>query len=213
MANLRECSPNNPSRRPRFSRAVMVSLFIVCAFLLGGCGYAAQASSVSLAAPAGPATSTATGYPIKVFFSKSPVSLSTNISAVYPVNRTSPSLAVATFAIQLLIAGPTLSERAAGYFSELNTMLSGSSNCAAPLPVGGPDFTLSLDRKGPTPEKGTATLKFCRALHSGGIGADGRVQAEIKATLKQFSNIKKVVILTRDGYCFADGSGMNRCLH
>jgi len=91
-------------------------------------------------------------------------------------------------------------------------MLSGSSNCSAPLPVGGPEFTLTLNKKGTVPETGTATLKFCRTINSGGIGADGRVQAEINATLKQFTNIKKVVILTKDGHCFADESGMDFCL-
>jgi hypothetical protein len=32
------------------------------------------------------------------------------------------------------------------------------------------------------------------------------------ATLKQFPNIKKVVILTLDGHCFGDGSGKDFCL-
>ena len=150
-------------------------------------------------------------YPVKVFFSKSPESLN-NGSAVYAVNRMSPTIAVGTYAIQLLIAGPTLSERQAGYFTELNTMLSGPSNCSAPLPVGGPDFTLTLNKKGTVTETGTATVKFCRSLYLAGIGADARVTAEINATLKQFSNIKKVVILTQDGHCFGDRSGLDLCL-
>jgi len=133
-------------------------------------------------------------------------------SAVSAVDRTSPTIAVATFSIQLLIAGPTLSEQRAGYFTELNTMLSGPSKCAAPLPVGGPDFTLTLNMKGPFPQPGTATVKFCRTLSSAGIGADARVSAELNATLKQFANIKNVVILTQDGHCFGDESGKDFCL-
>jgi hypothetical protein len=125
----------------------------------------------------------------------------------------SPTIAVGTFSLQLLIAGPTLSERNAGYFTELNTLLSGPSNCSAPLPVGGPDFTLTLNMKGSVPETGTATVKFCRTISSPGIGADARVTAEMNATLKQFANIKKVVILTKDGHCFGDGSGKDLCLH
>jgi hypothetical protein len=66
--------------------------------------------------------------------------------------------------------------------------------------------------KGSQAEQGTATLSFCRAISSAGIGTDARIQAEINATLKQFSTIKKVVILTVDGNCFGDQSGMNVCL-
>jgi len=150
---------------------------------------------------------------VKVFFSQWPESVGTDFSAVYPVDRISPTIAVGTFSLQLLIAGPTLSEQQAGYFTELNTMLSGPSNCSAPRPVGGPDFTLTLDKKGTVTESGTATVKFCRSLASPGIGADARVKAEISATLKQFPNIKKVVILTMDGHCFADESGKDLCLN
>jgi hypothetical protein len=48
--------------------------------------------------------------------------------------------------------------------------------------------------KGSTPATGTATLRLCRATSSPGIGADARFLAEINATLKQFSNIKNVVV-------------------
>jgi Sporulation and spore germination len=138
--------------------------------------------------------------------------VSTNNSTVYPVDRISPTIAVGTFALQLLIAGPTLSEQQSGDFTELNTMLSGPSNCSGTLPVGGPDLTLALDKKGSVTEIGTATVKFCRSINSPGIGADARVTAEINATLKQFPRIKKVVILTRDGHCFNNSIGNDYCL-
>jgi hypothetical protein len=160
--------------------------------------------------PSSTATSQS-GYPIQVYFSKFPDSLN-NFNTVFPVNRLSPTIAVATFAIQLLIAGPTLSERGAGYFSEFNSILTGPSSCSAPYPTDGPDFTLTLNMKGSTPAQGTATLRLCRATSSPGIGADARILAEINATLKQFSNIKNVVILTQAGHCFADESGQDRCL-
>lgn len=150
-----------------------------------------------------------TGYAVKVYFSKFP---ETSVTAVYPVNRVSPTSAVATFSIQLLIAGPTLEERSQGYFSELNSILSGPSSCSAPNPTGGPDFTLTLNMKGSTPQQGTATLQFCRQTNSPGVGTDARVKAEITATLTQFSNIKKVVILTQAGHCFGDESGADQCL-
>lgn len=151
------------------------------------------------------------GYKIKVYFSKFPQS-EQDYTAVFPVERISPTIAVATFSIQLLIAGPTLSERSAGYFSELNSILTGPSTCNGAYPTGGPDFTITLDKKGPTSEKGTTTLHFCRATQSPGIGADARIIAEITATLTQFSNIKKVVILTSAGHCFGDQSSADVCL-
>jgi hypothetical protein len=208
MKDLQE----NSLARPRFLMLVGISVCILFALMLsawsGNLPFSAHAASTAQAS----ANSSATSYSIKVFFSKYPESVSTDFTAVYPVDRTSPTTAVGTFAIQLLIAGPTLSEKQAGYFTELNTLLSGPSNCSAPLPVGGPDFTLTLDKKGTVPEKGTATLQFCRSTNSPGIGADARVTAEINATLKQFPSIKKVVILTKDGHCFGDLSGKDSCL-
>jgi hypothetical protein len=191
---------------------VFISACILFAFVLSACsGNLPSSASAALIVHASSA-STVTGYPVKVFFSKFPESVTTNFSAVYPVGRMSPTIAVGTFAIQLLLAGPTLSEHQAGYFTELTTMLSGPSNCSAPLLVGGPDFTLSLDKRGTVTQTGTATVKFCRSLTSPGIGADARVIAEITATLKQFPRIKQVVILTKDGHCFGDLSGKDLCL-
>ena len=204
-------SPAVPSYRPRFMILVVISAYILFTLVVSA-GSANLFSSASAASIAHASTaSPSADYPVKVFFSKFPQSGSTPY-AVYPVNRMSPTIAVGTFAIQLLIAGPTLSEHQAGYFTELNTMLSGPSNCSAPLPVGGPDFTLTLNKKGTVAQTGTATIKFCRSLMSAGIGADARVTAEINATLKQFPNIKQVVILTKQGHCFGDGSGKDLCL-
>ena len=104
--------------------------------------------------------------------------------------------------MQPLIAGPTPEERTAGYYSELNSLFSGASQCPSLGPVGGADFTLTLNTKGTTAEQGTATLKFCRATLSPGIGADARVLANLRATLLQFATIKKVVILHVQGNCF-----------
>ncbi len=195
--------------RLRITGLVVVSLLVMFAFVVSG-HLVPSANAASIAAHA-PASPNSASYPIKVFFSQSPGSFN-DFSAVYAVDRTSPTIAVGTYSLQLLIAGPTLSEQQAGYFTELNTMLSGPSSCSAPLPVGGPDFTLTLNMRGPLPQTGTATVKFCRDINSAGIGADARVSAEISATLKQFANIKNVVILTRDGHCFGDGSGKDLCL-
>lgn len=155
--------------------------------------------------PQAPVTPTSVpGYRIKVYFSKFPDSLQDS-TAVFPVDRISPTIAVATYSIQLLIAGPTLGEQGEGYFSELNSILTGPSTCKGSHPTGGPDFTITLNTNGSTPEQGTATLQFCRATQSPGIGADARIVTEITATLTQFANIKKVVILTVDGHQFGSG--------
>jgi hypothetical protein len=163
-----------------------------------------QPAPTATAATAAP-TATPTGRPVLVYFSKQPDSYN-DPNAVFPVHRTSPTLGVATYAIQQLIAGPTQSEAAAGYFTELKGALSGSSNC------GGADFKIALDKRGATPQTGTATLRFCRQLSLPGDQSDPRIKAEITKTLTQFSNIKAVVILTRDGHCFGDLSGMDMCL-
>lgn len=159
------------------------------------------ATSTSAAATATPTA----GYPVRVFFSKHPES-DNAVTAVFPVGRVSPTLGVATYATQQLIAGPTASEATAGYFTPLPGALSGASNC------GGSDFQLALDMKGATPETGTATLRFCRATMLPGDLAGGYITAEITATLMQFPNIHKVVILNSAGSCFDDLSGMNACL-
>jgi hypothetical protein len=151
------------------------------------------------------------GYPIQVYFPKTSDSTLTH---VFPVNRVSPTSAVATFAVQLLIAGPTPQERSAGYYSELNGLFTGGSQCdGAGLPtLGGPDFTLALNMKGSTTEQGTATVKFCRPTVSPGEGTDARVLAEMRTTLLQFPTITKVAILDVRGQCFGDLSGLNLCL-
>lgn len=202
------------SSSPLLSVRIVIALILTMLALVACSGNVIVPPTSEAAATSPPQmanSSNVKGYPIKVYFSKFPES-ETKFDAVFPVDRVSPTLGVANFALQLLIAGPTTEERNAGYFSELNSILTGPSTCSAPYPTGGPDFKLALNMKGATEEQGTATVRFCRATSSPGIGADARIQAEINATLKQFPNIKKVVILDKDGHCFADGSGQDRCL-
>lgn len=138
-----------------------------------------------------------TGYPVKVYFSRRPDS-DTRPAAVFAVNRTSPTLGVATYAIAQLLAGPLPAEESQGYFTPLEGALSGSSTCA------GADFRITLDWNRTHAETGTATLQFCRSMH--GLGDTPSVMArnEIVSTLTQFSNIKKVEIVNADGSCFDD---------
>lgn len=197
-------------------RHMMLGSIFAVLLVLAACGSSSSTGGASPTAtvPATPATSptaTLTGYPVKVYFSKTPDS-ENSFNAAFPVNRVSPTAQAETYSVQLLIAGPTPEERTEGYYSELNSLFSGPSQCPSLGPVGGPDFTLTLNTKGSTAEQGTATLKFCRATLSPGIGADARVLANLRATLLQFATIKKVVILNVQGNCFGDQTTQNLCL-
>ena len=215
MANQHNAVLVSSSHHPRFVKLVVASSFMLFVFLLSACSTNETSTSlVNVGVRSGVQTThaaTAQTYPIKVFFSKYP-EVNTNLNAVFPVNRVSPTSGVATFALQLLIAGPTTTEHSAGYFSELNSLFTGPSTCFAPFPTGGPDFTLTLNKRGSVTQAGTATLRFCRTTSSFGIGTDARVKAEINATLTQFPTIKAVAILTSSGHCFGDESGQDFCL-
>ncbi|HEY7983170.1 MAG TPA: hypothetical protein VID73_03320 [Ktedonobacterales bacterium] len=174
------------------------------ALALVGCGepsvvISTPTATAQPAATAVPPTATTVTYPVKVFFSRHPETDS-NVSAVFPVARVSPTLGVGTYAIQQLIVGPTAAEATSGYFTELTASLTGSSNC------GGPDFTYTISGN-------VGTLKFCKTTSLAGDLTGARIQAEIVATLTQFGNVTKVIILNSSGHCFNDLSGADMCLH
>ena len=199
--------------------ALLAVVFAQIALQRGGIAGPAAAPTTTHSAPAAtgtpgatittittiPGTPTPTGYPIYAYFSKQPDSYN-DPNAVFAVKRVSPTSGVATYAIQQLIAGPTASEKAQGYFTELSAALTGTSNC------GGADFTISINVVQTLPPVGGATLRFCRTLSLPGELADARIKAEITKTLTQFSTINRVTILTRDGHCFGDLSGQDKCL-
>jgi hypothetical protein len=197
--------------------AALVPALAALSLLLAACSQPAPTTSAAPPTAGAPttaarqqATATATagtssGSPVKVYFSKHPESDSTP-TAVFAVTRVAPNPQVATYAVQQLIAGPTAAEAAAGLYTTLGGWQPGASNC------GGPDFLLTLNRKGTTPAQGTATLRFCRTVLLGGDLSGARISAEIEATLLQFATIHQVVILTPQGGCFDDFSGLNRCL-
>ena len=202
----------SPARTWRGSPAARAIWLMAALLILAACD-SPTAGPVPTNTPASapsatttPTAPTSSGpYLVHVYFSKKPDSLN-DPTKVFPVDRSSPTLNVATYAIQQLIAGPSTSEKASGYFSEIQGLLSGASNCS------GADFQITLDHKGPTPATGYATLAFCRATSLPGDLAGAYITAEITATLKQFPNIKNVVILDAHGGCFDDLSGQNRCL-
>lgn len=132
----------------------------------------------------------------KIYFSKNPES-NNNFTYVVPVSRTTKRIDLARFSIEQLIIGPSGDEKAQGLFTPL--ILTGASICS------GADFTLELGTDG------TTTVKFCKQVTSNGIGDDARVKSTLEATLKQFTTIKKVIILDKNENCFGDQSGLNQC--
>lgn len=135
---------------------------------------------------------------LAVYFSKDPESLN-DFTYTQAVTRSSNRADMGTYTIEQLIAGPTSAETSMGLFSPLKGKLQGDSNCS------GKDFSLTVSDR-------TARLKFCRAVASAGIGDDARITSTVSRTLRQFSSVDTVVILTRDGNCFDDQSGENHCL-
>ncbi len=154
------------------------------------------------------ATSTPKSYPVQVYFSKHPNS-DTDPTLVFPVQRISPDLGVATFALKQLFLGPTPEEQAQGYYSDLVGNFGPINTCTDTSK----DFTLALDHRGTRPETGTATVTLCHELLVPGDLSGARIQAMITTTLKQFPNIKQVVILNYQGNCFNDLKGGNACLN
>jgi hypothetical protein len=143
------------------------------------------------------ATAGEVSIPVRVFFSRRPDS-ERSASAVFPVSRVAPDRAVATAALAALIEGPDAAERAAGYYSELGGALTGPSTCS------GRDFRIAI-------EDGTASVRFCRAVASAGVGRDARMRAQVEATLRQFRTIRSIRLLGSDGRCLFERSGQDRC--
>lgn len=152
-------------------------------------------------------TSTPGHYMVQVYFARHPES-DTDPTAVFPVQRVSPTLGVGTFALTQLFAGPTADEQAQGYYSPFDGALGATNYCSD----SSKDFTLLLNQRGSTPEQGTATVTLCRTVSIAGDLDGGRMKAMITSTLLQFPNIQQVVILNHDGQCFDDLRGGNQCL-
>ena len=169
----------------------------------------ATVTSTATAAASPTSAGGGSGIEVKVYFSKHPETDS-NVQAVFAVKRVSSTAGVATYAVQQLIAGPTVDEKAQGYFTELTASLTGASNCGA-------DFQITLNTHidphtgTPSTQTGTAVLKFCRATQLAGDLVGPRIKAELDATLKQFPTITKTQILTNTGHCFDDASGQDNC--
>lgn len=133
---------------------------------------------------------------VQIFFSKSPESQH-DPSAVFGVERSVPQPDAIQQAVSELLAGPSSTEKAAGYFGGIS--LEGDSNCDEK------DFTLSI-------ENGLANLRLCREHVSGGSVQDMRELSQLAATLKQFEGVTKIIILDQSGDCLFDVAGQKTCL-
>ncbi|WP_220201145.1 GerMN domain-containing protein [Reticulibacter mediterranei] len=176
-----------------------LSFLIMLLVMLSGCG-TNTGNTVNAVQVSPPPTSGAKGYPVNVYFPKQNPQGFVSKTKIFPLQRLSPTKAVATTALQLLIAGPTAVEQKAGYYSNLGHMLRGPSTCGSSH--GRPDFRLTLDRRGKYVEVGTATVQFCRQIIGIAAIPDAIVRDQIGRTLEQFPTIKKVLILRMDGSCF-----------
>lgn len=108
------------------------------------------------------------------------------------------------FVMEKMIAGPSDQDKT-DYFWFTPITLSGDSNC------GGADFQITKDTSA-----NKITVKFCKTVQTAGVGDDARITTVIKAGMEQFlseDSTKTVVVLTKDGNCFGDGSGTNQCLN
>jgi Sporulation and spore germination len=218
-----QCRAEETPRPLQLGSFFVSVLFLVMTVLFSACGSQNTGSTGTTGSPTvAPSptsghktdqiTPTATvngGYPVKVYFSKTNA---TNFDDVGAVDRVSPTASVGTFAVEEVVAGPTQDEKNQGLSSQLHDSINGPSNCSGQNAIGGSDFLLTVNKKGTVDEQGTATLQFCRDISSAGIGSDARIKAEVTTTLKQFSTIQKVVILSKSGSCFGDESGLNMCL-
>lgn len=198
------------TRPPRFrdwARHCAAVLLMGVALVFAACGGTTKTGPGANPTPTSGATPQPTATPINhqvlVYFNRHPDSDGYPLK-VLPVQRTSPTDDVVTYAVQQYLAGPTEQEKQQGYYNELN--MSGPSNS------GDRDFTLTYDMRGPTPEKGTVTLQFNRQTTLPGDMSGPRVKLAITTTLTQFPSIKNVVILNAAGYCFADLKSGNECL-
>lgn len=106
------------------------------------------------------------------------------------------------YALEQTVKGPSEKDKTDLYWFN-PIVLTGESNC------GGKDFILGMDYA-----NNKATFQFCKTLNSAGVGDDARVVTVIKAALEQFlssDTTKKTVILTKEGNCVGDTSGLNKC--
>jgi hypothetical protein len=194
--------------------AALTLLLGALALLVSACG-ATPPTSNTTPTPGGSTTPTAnpSGATVKVYFTRHPDS-DNDPTKVFALTRTASATATtvhdqATYALEQMLAGPSQTERAQGYYNPFDGQIALQSYCSGPFR----DFDLTLDHRGATAETGAATLQFCRRVDIPGELAGPRMRAMVSSTLLQFPGITKVAILNYRGDCFDDLQGANACLN
>lgn len=134
---------------------------------------------------------------IQVYFPKMPESRN-NLDYVEPVTRTTDRVDVADFALEQLAQGPDSSEQAQGFVDPLDFQGTSAAFCRDR------NFRIGI-------VDNLAYVQFCRTVESAGIGDDARIQSAVRETLKQFSTVDSVLLLTQNGDCWPGLSGQNAC--
>lgn len=119
------------------------------------------------------------------------------------VTRTTERTDVAAYVIEQIIFGPTDDEVADGLSDTFGTNTFAQIDHTAESTCAGGDYTVVI--KG-----GDATVQFCRPVLLSGDLSGAIIKSQIEMTLKQFDTIDRVRILTHDGSCFNDMSGMQQ---
>ncbi|MFP4298321.1 MAG: GerMN domain-containing protein, partial [Spirulinaceae cyanobacterium] len=125
---------------------------------------------------------------IQVYFPKMPESRN-NLDYVEPVTRTTDRVDVADFALEQLAQGPDSSEQAQGFVDPLDFQGTSAAFCRDR------NFRIGI-------VDDLAYVQFCRTVESAGIGDDARIQSAVRETLKQFSTVDSVLLLTQNGDCW-----------
>ncbi|MEO6729151.1 MAG: hypothetical protein ABIM99_04480 [Candidatus Dojkabacteria bacterium] len=177
----------------------------------GGSSSSSGGTTPSAPSATPPSTIPATDYDTGatfIYLSKTPESFDTDFSFTVAVSREINVLEPVETAMREIIIGPTTSEYSLGYRNPV--ILTGGSNC------GGDDFTVSTTYDS-TARTTDTVVQFCKDLPSG-IGPQARIKSVITDTLSNFGDslgfhLGDLNILTKEGNCIGDESGMNICLH
>jgi spore germination protein GerM len=152
---------------------ILVALLFILVFILGICFFAAVKSGLISKWQNSPAEGTQI---LKVFFNNSNLDPEASCNKVFPVEReVEKTQTPARKALEMLLLGPTESEKENGYFTSINPGVKIQS-----LVI----------------ENGIAKVDFDEALEFrvGGSCRVSAIRAEITQTLKQFLTVSSVII-------------------
>jgi hypothetical protein len=177
------------------------SFLLGCIFLTTPIAYSASESNSvldKLLIP--PAACPISSKLIKVFFPKNPESYN-DFSYSSPVYRCQPlSQNKYSYAMNQLTRGLRAGDISGGLFYAIKINMRATSLCPTNSNYRITKFDSIL------------LIRFCKPIISNGVGDDARIINTVNQTMKQFSEIKKVVLLDQNWHCVGDMSGLDKCL-